>query len=182
MSESAGKQILILAGLGLISGLLTTLIWMSPVATATSFDDFDLDGGAKLLTPGLLFGLILAVRLRFATTLPLARLLGFVLLVEAGWLAAYFFAINVAEYWDGLAAVGFAAGLIGGFACGLASLLLGRPQSWLPPLLLLTIVGGLAGILLPVDIRPEFLSPLFYVWQAAVAAAIGWVLAKEGTI
>ena len=184
MTGAVRREILILTALGFVSGVLTTLIWLSPGGTATGLDDFDLARGTKLLMPGLLFGLFLAVRLRYATALPLARLVGFALLFEAGWLAAYFFAFNAASYWDGiwheLAEIGFAAGLIGGLACGLGGLLLARPRPWLPPLVAVTATGALAGVLLAVDIDPEVLSPLFYVWQAAVAAAVAWTLGRGG--
>lgn len=172
------RFVLTAAGLGFATGMATTFIWMLPGETLGSGSAATTGGAIKLIAPGLLFGLVLGAWINSKRHQGWVRVAGFALAVELAWFAAYFFAINVTDHWDGiwhkLAEIGVAAGFIGGLGMAVATALAFRFR--LPPqsAIAMVVAGAAAGALLPADFTPEFLTPLFYVWQAVVAASVGW--------
>ena len=167
------------AALGFGSGALTTIAWFAPG---------ELLGGAgssigpliQHLAPGLFFGIILGVWVARIRPTDARRVAGFVILVELAWLAAYYFARESANYWDGIwhadMEIGMAAGFIGGLGVAVAAALAFRLPVGPKPAIAMAAAGAVAGALLPVELGPALLTPLFYVWQAAVAATFGWVV------
>jgi hypothetical protein len=170
---------------GLITGGVTTAIWLLPGGQIGTGSAVTAGGLAKLILPGLVFGLGLGVWLNRAKAVGVPGVIKFTLAVEAAWFAAYFFAVNFADHWDGIihgfAETGLLAGLIGAVGVG-AALMLGfgvsRQQAGLG---IFAVVGAAAGCLLAVDTGYGFLAPLFYVWQAAIAAVCGCAIAGTRT-
>lgn len=184
MATRARRYAATAAALGFVSGALTTLAWMVPgelVGGGSSADSL-----IQHIAPGLLFGVILGVWIARVRSAGALRVAVFVLLVELAWLAAYYFARESASHWDGiwyaLAEIGIAAGFIGGLGVVAASALAFRLPLWSGPAIGIVTAGAAAGALLPVEPEPDILTPLFYVWQAAVAAPIGWLVGlRENT-
>lgn len=172
------------AMLGLVSGALTTLAWMVPGQLAS---DSGSSFGSLLehIAPGILFGVILGVWIARQRSMGLHRVAGFMVLVELAWLCAYYFARSTADHWDGVlsavAEIGLAAGFIGGLGVAVSTALVFRLPIWPGPAIAMVTAGAVAGAILPVEFNPEILTPLFYVWQTAVAAAIGWAVGVART-
>ncbi len=162
-----------LAGLGLMSGLLTNF----PPAAAEHVTAFDVP-----IHPGVLFGLVIAFGIfRWGGASWWAALLA-LLFTAVAWIVAMrgFLAVTGdatrSIYLGALVAgaIGAAGTMLGG-AIALPSLR--RLPDWL-----LTIgVGAVAGLLVvrSAQMPDDNLLPLFLVWQAGVAACIGYALTRR---
>ena len=184
MATPARRYAATAAALGFVSGALTTLAWMVPgdmVGAGSSAESL-----IQHIAPGLLFGVILGLWIARVRPTGARRVAGFVLLVELAWLAAFYFAKESASHWDGIwyahAEIGIAAGFIGGLGVAAATALAFRLPLRPGPVIAMVTAAAAAGALLPVEFEPDILTPLFYVWQAAVAAPLGWVVGlRENT-
>jgi hypothetical protein len=170
--RAPGPRAAVLAGLALLSGLLSdlTLGWLDPPYPAL---------------PGVWFGLVLvAGTALWATSRKLALFAVFVT-TNLGWWGGFQASVFLYPYvqdFSVLPAVlsGMAGGLIGSAltVSGIADACPGfrTRTNWTRTL----AVGSLAGILLEgIDIGSGSALPLLLVWQAAVAASIGWGLTPE---
>lgn len=167
------RRIAWLAGLGVISGLASTY---AP-ETAEKFMILEVP-----LFQGLVFGLVIGFGLyRWGNASRVSALLALVVTIVA-WIAAVrgFFWITddgqTSLYLGALVAgaIGAAGTILGG---ALTHKRLRDPISWI-----LTVgVGAIAGLLVVPEARSveqDFLL-LFVVWQAAVAACIGYALTRQ---
>jgi len=105
----------------------------------------------------------------------------FALLSIAAWLAAHRFAVAIfGKTGDSMLLTGILAGLLGAFllAAGMAVLFseFRRPQ----PLLLTTLVGGVAGALLGLSEVIDHPLVLFPAWQGLVAASLATAFEPPG--
>ncbi len=165
--------VLWLAGLGALSGLLSS-IGFGPA------EHIKVLGVA--VYPGVLFGLVIAFGIyRWGKASWWAALLALVVTV-AVWIAAVrgFHMVT-----DNARSNIYLGGLVAG-AIGAAGTMLGGAITLpalrrLPDWLLMIGVGAIAGLLVWFDVRilgTNFL-PLFLVWQAAVAGCIGYALSRR---
>ncbi len=179
MATTARRYAATAAALGFVSGALTTLAWIVP-GELVGGGASRADSLIQHIAPGLLFGVILGVWIARVRPTGVRRVAGFVLLVELAWLAAYYFARGSASHWDGIwnapAEIGIAAGFIGGLGVAAATALAFRLPLRPGPAIAMVTAGAAAGALVPVELGPDVLAPLFYIWQAAVAAPVGWVV------
>ena len=172
-SFKVSPPVLWLSGLGLISGLLSSI-------------GIEAAERVKMLGvpiyPSPLFGLVIAFGVyRWGKASWWAAVLALVVTVAA-WIAAMrgFHAVTD----DGARNI-YLGGLVAG-AIGAAGTMLGGAITLpalrrLPDWLLMIGVGAVAGLLVGFDERilgASFL-PLFLVWQAAVAACIGYALTRR---
>lgn len=172
-SFKVSPPVLWLSGLGLISGLLSSI-------------GFEAAEHVKVLGvpiyPSPLFGLVIAFGVyRWGKASWWAAVLALVVTVAA-WIAAMrgFHAVTD----DGARNI-YLGGLVAG-AIGAAGTMLGGAITLpalrrLPDWLLMIGVGAVAGLLVGFDERilgASFL-PLFLVWQSAVAACIGYALTRR---
>lgn len=142
------------------------------------------------LLPGVYFGLVVAIGVRLAATVPPVRLLAVVAVTLAAWLAAvqvaemiYFSLTNVVEAQKAAAEPGAlylggcAAGAVGA-AMTLAGAAIGVPRLLsAKPVLATVLVGAAAGLLLRPAISGSDEPLLLYVpWQVLVATTIGLFL------
>lgn len=172
-SLKVSPPVLWLSGLGLISGLLSSI-------------GFEAAEHVKVLGvpiyPGLLFGLVIAFGVhRWGKASWWAAVLALVVTVAA-WIAAVrgFEAVT-----DDLPRNIYLGGLVAG-AIGAAGTMLGGAITLpalrrLPDWLLTIGVGAVAGLLVGFDERmlDAYFLPLFLVWQAAIAACIGYALTRR---
>jgi hypothetical protein len=173
---------LIMAMAGVVSGLLSTFVPGSP----SQFENYSAPGlGVYMVLAGLWFGLVVALGLWRSgrqNGLALAAT------VIATWIA-WEIAVNIAMQIVGggrdssellYYAAGIASGAVGAF-------LTWAGAAWARPLrnpraaALITAAGALFGLLLPWSLTPDLPALLFVPWQAAVAAAFGWLLHQRPT-
>lgn len=186
---------MILAVGGVASGLISGLV-------PSQFPELKLDNPEIVvnaeyapLHAGIAFGAMLAAGLwKFGDRLPLQCLYAFVAIVFA-WLAATNTAISIVgefgkgnplehaelsqDNWEVLSwtLAGLISGVVGAsltlFGAADAAKRLHRTGAWV----MVVTVGALAGLLLYPSVTYQQLVWLFVVWQASVAAAIGYWLA-----
>lgn len=179
MAGTAGKWsgIAAAAGVGLVSGLLSALAFVSGEIDVSNIAD--LLGLLQSLSPGLIFGLLVGLYLLWRGRTGPGRLLAFIILTDASWYAAFRFAVwadgdnIIANIW----LVGLLAGMLGAALLMVSSVLLFPFFRRVRLALAMVALGGAAGLLLGVD-SPY---PLFGVWQALVAGCYGVALAQAAT-
>ncbi|MCC7259635.1 MAG: hypothetical protein IT567_01220 [Alphaproteobacteria bacterium] len=172
---------IILGIFGLISGALSGLIPFAPEWIPSVVGGFYIHEkmAAPLLTP-VLFSLVLYYGVRRWAGKPFSAFFAVLLFVTVGWLLA----LNATDWFDTTYHVDGLAGIIGG-VIGAGIVMLGV-QYLLPdarsarafgvPVIVGTVAGLLYNPALVVDL-PIPSSPLivlFMLWQASVAAAIGY--------
>jgi hypothetical protein len=183
---SAARATLFLGVLAIVSALLSNFFPYVPTT-----DNFPTLGGAPLL-PGIYFGLVLCVGVFLwekKGPLELAVVLAGVVIA---WILAWRTALSVSDFLNQFhageipdsrkfpyifAIAGMVSGLVGSLgtvaAVSLASPDFREHSDWLRTIAL----GTVAGALLHFGDRPyETFLPLFIVWQAAVAASVGYGL------
>jgi len=190
------RAVAIMAGVGIVTGLISSL--RSPLPDISLQDPNVIINAAGVpLHAGIVFGAALAVML----WLWVSRDLGHCLLAMAftilGWLAA----VNTADEviaavmssdlfgsaegakasrevvgWvlGGLVSGGIGAGLTT-FGIGIAASAIRRPEAWA----LIVVLGGALGLLLAPAAHWDLITLLFVPWQAAIAAAIAYVLTRH---
>jgi hypothetical protein len=180
---SAQRAAFFLAALGVASALLTNFVTYVP-----NTDNFPALGGAPLL-PGIYFGLVLCLGVFLWEERRPLELLVVLAGVVIAWILAYRTAISLHDFLnkfrDGdsrqlsyiFAITGLVAGLVGSLgtviAVSLASPDFREHSDWLRTIAL----GTVAGALLHFGDSPDgVFLPLFIVWQAAVAASVGYGL------
>ncbi len=173
-------SLLKIAAAGILTGLLTPLL-------PTLIDKLiRAPGDFRLALVAVPFAILVAILVRRFTLGPWWTAFAAALFT----MAAFVCAVNAAIWIDGqvgdVAKVvrNICAGLAGGFV-GSAVMALGigllpaaprDPAAWLPML----VIGTLAGMLLAVDsaLDLDLTSVLYPVWQAGVAAGLGWALQR----
>ncbi|HUB98019.1 MAG TPA: hypothetical protein VL993_18990 [Stellaceae bacterium] len=172
LDESAGQRAATLGGLALVSGVLSDLTygWVAEPYP---------------VLPGIYFGLVLVVGLAFwATHSPLKLAIAFAA-SNLAWWGAFQAALFLYPYAEDLTSVpailcGAASGVIGALVTAAAAAYacpgFATRENWIRTL----VAGGLAGVLLQgIDIGAGTQLPLLLVWQAAVAASIGYGLVNS---
>ena len=156
------------------------IVILAVVTGVLSALTFTLAGGSfletvRMLSPGLWYGVFLGGFLAMHHALrPWWKAILFLVLVTVVWYGAVFAALWTPEQigLKGLTVAGLIGGIVGGAGmAGIAALLLPtfrQPRLWGAIL----IVGSGAGLVLGID-NPYV---LFCVWQAAVAAILGYGL------
>jgi hypothetical protein len=172
VGRAPGPRARALAALALLSGVLSnlTLGWFDPPFP---------------VLPGVWFGLVLVAGVALWGTSRKLALVTVFATVNLGWWGGYqtsVFLYPFVQDFSALPAVlsGMVGGLIGSAVtlCGIAYVCPGfnTRTNWTRTL----AAGTLAGILLEgIDIGSGSALPLLMVWQAAVAASIGWGLTPE---
>ena len=190
------RAVTIMAGLGAVSGLISSL--GSPLPDIRLRDpDVIINAAGVPLHAGIVFGAVLALML----WLWVSRDLGHCLLAMAftilGWLSAANTANEVisatmssdlfgsaegakaSREVVGWVLAGLVAGAIGAgltaFGTGIAALAIRRPEAWA----LIVVLGGALGLLLAPAAHFDLIALLFVPWQAAIAAAIAYVLTRN---
>lgn len=149
-----------LGSCGAGTGVINWLIYVSDSEFASEF-------------LGLIFGFVVAVCLYYLYRLTAARMVVVFLLFGLSWQMAIRFAFETYDYFNNMMVVGIFSGAIGAFvlAAGFAAL---YPQFRRPSHIMRTItIGAVAGMIL--GVKPDFGAiALFVVWQASVAASLGY--------
>jgi hypothetical protein len=174
-----------MAGLGLISGILSVTwgmndlsnSWMQPVASLFGLSP-------ELVPIGFFFGTVVALSMWRWTGSRVAVPVMLVVTMYA-WSAAIQVAIRTQRHVDDdphLIAASLGAGAVGAgithLGCALFAPELRRPMRILTTI----VVGAVAGLLLYLSQRKFVDERLLYlVWQPAVAFAIGWGLTKRSS-
>jgi len=172
-SLKVSPPVLWIAGLGALSGLLSSL---EPEA----LKHFKALGVP--IYPGPLFGLVIAFGVyRWGKASWWAAILVLVVTVAA-WIAAVRGFLGVTDNaTSNIYLGGFVAGAIGAAGTMLGGAIIIPVLRGSPDWLLTIGVGAVAGLLIvPAERMPEdYLLLLFVVWQAAVAACIGYALTRR---
>jgi hypothetical protein len=183
-STSHWRAVLAFAALGAVSGVLS---WLA--GKYVHLDVLRPPAGRSLtppIQPGIVFGLLVAGCCRwFAPVHPL-RLAGAVLVTTIAWIAAWTATLAAGAQLP-LAPNPFGepldfgiGGLTGGlgtcFAVALAAPAFRRPSRWLLTLVAAVAFGALTPLYSAIGGENGTLA-MFVLWQAAVTAAIAWVLA-----
>jgi hypothetical protein len=180
---SRWRVVLAFAALGAVSGVLS---WLA--GKYLQLDVLRPTGRslAPPIQPGIVFGLLVAGCCHwFAHAHPL-RLAGAVLVTTMAWIAAWTATLAAGaqlhlapEPFGEPASFGI-GGLAGGLgtclAVALAAPAFRRPSRWLPTLVAAVVFGALTPLYSAIGGENGTLA-MFVLWQAAVTAAIAWVLA-----
>jgi len=189
------RAVLIMAGVGLLTGILSSL--PSPLPDLRLEDPEILINAEGIpLHAGIAFGGGMAIMLWLWANRDIGKCLLAMALMLMGWLAAVNTANDVmsavvsSELFgtvEGAKAsrevVGWVlAGLVGGglgaglvvFGVGIAAQAIRRAEAWVP----IVAIGALFGLLLYPAARFDAIALLFVPWQAAVAAAIANALTR----
>jgi hypothetical protein len=187
------RAMALMAVLGVLSGFVSSL--PSPLPDIRLTDpDLLINTRSVPLHAGIAFSFMLGIVLRLWVNRDLNKCLLAMVLTLVGWLAAVNTANDVIdavqgsmlfgtvhgakanrEMLGGLAG-GIAAGAIGAgltaFGVGIAATAMRRTEAWV----MVVITGAVAGLLLYPAASLDAIAVLFVPWQAAVAAAIAYVL------
>jgi hypothetical protein len=190
---SRNRAVTILAGLGLVTALISSL--PSPLPDIRLTDpDVLINARAVPLHAGIAFGVMIAGVLWLWVNRDLTKCFLAMMLTLAGWLAAVNTANDVINTiqasslfgtmegakglretvgWltGGLLAGAVGAGLTA-FGTGVAAPAIRRPEAWMP----IVLAGAVTGMLLYSAALLDAIIVLFVPWQVAVAAAIGYGL------
>ncbi|MGA7371722.1 MAG: hypothetical protein WBW37_03695 [Methyloceanibacter sp.] len=190
---SRGRAIAVMAALGMVTGLISSL--PSPLPDIRLSDpDVLINARAVPLHAGIAFGAMVAGVLWLWVNRDSVKCLLAIMLTLAGWLAAVntandvintiqesslFGTIEGAKAYRemlGWMTGGLLAGAVGAgltaFGTGIAATAIRRPEAWM----LIVLTGAIAGLLLYPAAFLDTIVLLFVPWQAAVAAAIGFGL------
>ena len=190
---SRGRAIAVMAALGMVTGLISSL--PSPLPDIRLSDpDVLINARAVPLHAGIAFGAMVAGVLWLWVNRDPVKCLLAIMLTLAGWLAAVntandvintiqesslFGTIEGAKAYRemlGWMTGGLLAGAVGAgltaFGTGIAATAIRRPEAWM----LIVLTGAIAGLLLYPAAFLDTIVLLFVPWQAAVAAAIGFGL------
>jgi hypothetical protein len=190
------RALVIMAGVGLLTGLISSLPSPLPDLRLES-PEILINADGIPLHAGIAFGAGVAIMLWFWARRDLGKCLLAMALTLIGWLAAVNTANDVMSAMvsselfgtvEGAKAsreiVGWIlAGLVGGaigagltaFGAGIAAPAIRRPEAWG----LIVIIGALFGLLLYPAARLDAIVLLFVPWQAVVAAAIAYGLTRS---
>jgi hypothetical protein len=190
---SRGRAIAVMAALGMVTGLISSL--PSPLPDIRLSDpDVLINARAVPLHAGIAFGAMVAgVVWLWVNRDPVKCLLA-MMLTLAGWLAAVNTANDVINTIQGSSLFGtiegakayremlgwMTGGLLAGavgagltaFGTGIAATAIRRPEAWM----LVVLTGAITGLLLYPAALLDTIVLLFVPWQAAVASAIGFGL------
>ena len=190
---SRGRAIAVMAALGMVTGLISSL--PSPLPDIRLSDpDVLINARAVPLHAGIAFGAMVAGVLWLWVNRDPVKCLLAIMLTLAGWLAAVntandvintiqesslFGTIEGAKAYRemlGWMTGGLLAGAVGAgltaFGTGIAATAIRRFEAWM----LIVLTGAIAGLLLYPAAFLDTIVLLFVPWQAAVAAAVGFGL------
>jgi hypothetical protein len=187
VAPSQGRDILIFAALGVVSGTLSFIAGKHSQLPFLhlSFFPYDAYRGSAPILPGVIFGLLVAGCAHHFGSRDRLRLLLAVLLTTAAWVLA-FDLTSQADFYLGMQVTSDARGAItcgiGGFVGGLGTCIavaianpkFRRLEAWLLTVLVATLFGAIE------KVYEQFaelfddaaLYALFVAWQAAVIAAV----------
>ena len=180
-TEISGKDLLMVAGAGLVSGVLT------PLLPALADKIIGVPADVRLALVAVPFAVVVFVVVRRFSTNPLWAALSAAVITMIAFVAA----VNAAIFIDGQAngaekiMRNILAGLAGGFT---GSAVMALVIAWLPAgprdavtWLRMILTGTLAGTLLALDnaLGLDQTSFLYPVWQAAVAVRLAMALRRR---
>lgn len=172
--ESRRRHAAVLGALGAATGVATGLIL--ELADQLAYGE-----AVARIGPGLVFGVVLGGYLHWTVARSPARWLAVAVLAAVSWNLAVPAAVRVYEWTDAFLYAGFAGGVIGAaIVAGAVAVLYAPLRRW-RPLALAIGLGTLTGALLgddPWDVWDEAYD-LYVVWQACVAASIGWAIPRR---
>lgn len=191
-----GRAVTIMAGVGILTGLISSL--PSPLPDVRLEDpDLLINADGVPLHAGIAFGAGLAAMLWLWVSRDLGKCLLAMALTIVGWLVAVNTANDVMSALVGSDVFGTAegakakrevvgwilAGLVGGaigagltaFGTGIAAHAIRRAGAWIP----IVATGALFGLLLYPASHWNAMVLLFVPWQAAVAASIAYALTRH---
>jgi hypothetical protein len=194
---SRHRAVAVMAGVGLLTGILSSLPSPLPDLRLKS-PDILINAEAIPLHAGIAFGAGIAIMLWLWANRDPGKCLLAMALILMGWLAA----VNTAN--DVMTAVvsselfgtvegakasrevvgwilaGLVGGAIGGgltaFGAGIPARAIRRPEAWIA----IVLAGALFGLLLYPAANIDLIALLLVPWQAIVAAAIGYGVARAG--
>lgn len=168
--QTRREAAIILGVCGIISGLLSTYV------NAPWLELF----GAPML-PAVFFGFVVALGIySWEARHPIPILIAFAGVAVAWW-CAWTLAVNLYDENNrmGLLYIGAFSGVVGALITSVALWIASEDFRQPRNVLLALVIGGVAGLLLYFlnSNAVHGLAPLFVVWQAAMAALIGYALA-----
>ena len=193
---SRSRAVAIMAGLGVLTGLISSL--PSPLPDVRLEDpEFFINARSVPLHAGIAFGAGLAAMLWLWVSRDIGKCLLAIAFTIIGWLVAantaddVFSAVVSSEIFGtepgakasrevvgwvlaGLVGGGIGAGLVA-FGVGIAAQSTRRARSWIP----IVVTGALFGLLLYPAARFDVIALLFVPWQAAIAAVITPALTRH---
>lgn len=168
-TQASANIIYYFAALGLISGLASAFMpeWLSAIHIFET-----------PVFPGIAFGLVLAFALSRWGGAAMVTWVALPVAATLAWIAAVnlFFVIS-GDAKDNVFFGEICAGIVGAAGVAAACMALSPPMRRTAEILLVIAAGAAAGLLTdPAAQLSQNLILLFTVWQASVAAAIGYVL------